>query len=138
MSILRADDGVALWYQGVGQGPPAAFCHGGPGIADYLEPVQQMVADSVTVYRWDQRGSGRSDTSGPFTIARFGADLEALRTHLGHEQWTLLRHSWGANLAIHYAQEHARGGSAGSSTCAAPGWSGPGTSSRTSRNNAAA
>lgn len=104
--MLRADDGVALWYQCVGEGPPVAFCHGGPGIADYLEPVQQIVADMVTVYRWDQRGSGRSDPSGPFTIARFVADLEALRTNAGHEQWTLLGHSWGANLALHYAQAH--------------------------------
>jgi proline iminopeptidase len=104
--MLRADDGVALWYQRVGEGPPVVFCHGGPGIADYLEPVQQIVADMVTVYRWDQRGSGRSDPAGPFTIARFVAHLEALRTHVGHEQWTLLGHSWGANLAIHYAQAH--------------------------------
>lgn len=104
--MLRADDGVALWYQRVGEGPPVVFCHGGPGIADYLEPVQQIVADMVTVYRWDQRGSGRSDPAGPFTIARFVADLEALRTHVGHDQWTLLGHSWGANLAIHYAQAH--------------------------------
>ena len=80
--------------------------HGGPGIADYLEPVAAMIEDAALVHRYDQRGSGRSDVTGPYSIGRFVADLDALRAHFGHEQWTLVGHSWGANLALHYAQRH--------------------------------
>lgn len=55
---------------------------------------------------WDQRGAGRSDPTGPFSIERSVADLEALRTHFGHGRWVLFGHSWGANLAILYGQRH--------------------------------
>ena len=103
---VAVDDGVRLWVSTTGRGPPVVLCHGGPGMADYLEPVSEMLADVATVHRWDQRGAGRSDPEGPFSIARSVADLEALRTYFGHERWVLVGHSWGANLAILYGQRH--------------------------------
>jgi proline iminopeptidase len=65
-----------------------------------------MVEDLVTAHRWDQRGCGRSTGSGPYTVARFVADLEEIRDHFGHERWIVGGHSWGATLALQYAFAH--------------------------------
>ncbi len=65
-----------------------------------------MVEDRLCVHRYDQRGSGRSRSDGPFDVGTLIADLEALREHWGHERWLVGGHSWGANLALLYAVEH--------------------------------
>ena len=101
-----AVNGVSLWTATQGAGPPVVLCHGGPGIYDYLEPVADMIADLVTAHRYDQRGCGRSEDRGPYNVATFVADLDALREHWGYEAWTVVGHSWGATLALLYAIEH--------------------------------
>ncbi|MCY3603047.1 MAG: alpha/beta fold hydrolase [Chloroflexi bacterium] len=100
---LVTANGAALWTATQGAGPPVVLCHGGPGIYDYLEPVAAMIDDLATVYRYDQRGCGRSEDREPFDVATFLADLDALRAHWGHEAWTVVGHSWGATLALLYA-----------------------------------
>lgn len=103
---VEADDGVRLWIATSGDGPPLVLCHGGPGLWDDQGPVAAMLDDLVTVHRWDQRGCGRSTGSGPYTVARFVADLEAIRAHFGHARWMVGGHSWGATLALRYALAH--------------------------------
>ncbi len=106
MEHVQAGDGVELWTATDGRGQPMVFCHGGPGMWDYLEPMAAMVSDLAEVHRWDQRGCGRSTVAGPYTIARYVDDLEAIRTAFGHERWIVGGHSWGARLALHYAFTH--------------------------------
>ncbi|MGW2523352.1 alpha/beta fold hydrolase [Streptomyces sp. NPDC001617] len=103
-----ADDGVRLWAARSGEGEPLALCHGGPGLWDYFEDVAERLADLTPVVRWDQRGCGRSEreVTGPWTIDRFVADLDAVRRHFGLQRIRLLGHSWGAYLALRYALAH--------------------------------
>ena len=98
-----AANGLSIWTATQGAGAPAVLCHGGPGIYDYLEPVANMIDDLVTVHRYDQRGCGRSEDRGPYSVKAFVDDLDALRAHWGHETWTVIGHSWGATLALLYA-----------------------------------
>lgn len=98
--------GATLWTVSRGAGMPMVLCHGGPGLSDNLGPVAEMVEDLALVHRYDQRGSGRSRSGGPFDVASFVADLEALRRHWGHQRWLVGGHSWGANLALFYALRH--------------------------------
>lgn len=98
--------GARLWTISQGVGVPLVLCHGGPGLSDNLGPVADMVDDLALVHRYDQRGSGRSASDGPFDVASFVADLEALREHWGHQRWLVGGHSWGANLALFYALAH--------------------------------
>lgn len=98
--------GAALWTVSQGSGLPLVLCHGGPGLSDNLGLVAGMVDDRALVHRYDQRGSGRSRSGGPFDVPSFIADLEALREHWGHERWVVGGHSWGANLALFYALAH--------------------------------
>jgi proline iminopeptidase len=104
--VITTDDGVRLHHEVDGAGPPLVLCHGGPGLADDLRPPAALVADVATVVRWDQRGVGRSDPVGPHTLARYDADIEAVRRHLGHGRWVVAGHSFGATLALRYALAH--------------------------------
>jgi proline iminopeptidase len=104
--IVVADDGARLWASRAGRGVPVVCCHGGPGLWDMFGPVSDLLAGSASVHRWDQRGCGRSERMGPYSIARTLADLDAVRCSFGVEQMILLGHSWGAQLALLYALEH--------------------------------
>lgn len=100
---MTVDDGCGLWTATTGAGDGVLLCHGGPGMWDYLGLVAEMLDENFTVHRWDQRGSGRSERRGPFTVERFVDDIEALRRHFGHERWIVGGHSWGAALGLQYA-----------------------------------
>lgn len=104
--MLIADDGCKLWTRTTGSGLPVICVHGGPGWWDVLDDLAAIVAEHSTVYQWDQRGAGRSDRVGPYTLARFVADLDVIRRHTGHEKASLVGHSWGATLALQYALTH--------------------------------
>jgi proline iminopeptidase len=104
--MVYADDGCRLWVTRHGYGAPLVLCHGGPGMWDYFEGPAEELSKSALVVRWDQRGCGRSERRGPYTVARFVADLDAVRRHLDGSRVALLGHSWGATLALRYAIEH--------------------------------
>ena len=103
---VRADDGCRLWAAGIGTGDPLVLCHGGPGLWDYFGDVAELLRGTVRVVRWDQRGCGRSQRRGPYSIARSVADLDAVRDRLAGPRTAVLGHSCGAHLALRYAMEH--------------------------------
>ncbi|WP_049579742.1 alpha/beta fold hydrolase [Streptomyces sp. SBT349] len=103
--MVVTDDGVRLWAIRQGEGVPVVICHGGPGLWDTLEDLAGLLGGAAT-HRWDQRGCGRSDRVGPWTVARSVADLDAVRRHFGLPRMVVLGHSWGAQLALLYALEH--------------------------------
>ncbi|GAA1751438.1 proline iminopeptidase-family hydrolase [Luedemannella helvata] len=103
---VRADDGCRLWAASLGTGDPLVLCHGGPGLWDYFDDVAELLRATIRVVRWDQRGCGRSQLRGPYSVARSIADLDAVRDQLAGSRTALLGHSWGAHLALRYAMEH--------------------------------
>jgi proline iminopeptidase len=103
---LVTTNNARFWTARTGRGPPLVWCHGGPGLWDYLAPVAAMTDDLLTSYRYDQRGCGRSSGAGPHTLARSVFDLETLRRHWRLDRFILAGHSWGAELALHYALEY--------------------------------
>jgi proline iminopeptidase len=104
--VTLADDGCRLWAAKAGRGEPLIVCHGGPGLWDMFGSLADMLAGNVQVIRWDQRGCGRSERRGPYSVARSVADLDAVRAGLGLERVAVLGHSWGATLALRYALDH--------------------------------
>ncbi len=103
--------GFDLYYRVSGAGRPVVILSGGPGFdCDYLTPVASEIAKSNQAILVELRGTGRSRPSviSPETINLQGylEDLEALRTHLKLERWTVLGHSAGGLLAMHYAAAH--------------------------------
>jgi proline iminopeptidase len=94
-------------------GKPVVFLHGGPGSG--TSPPQRRFFDAWVVpdVLFDQRGCGRStphvatkDPDEHNTTWHLVADMEALREHLGVERWRLFGGSWGATLALAYAQRY--------------------------------
>jgi proline iminopeptidase len=101
---VRADDNCRLWTATTGHGKPLVMCHGGPGLWDMTGSLAAVLAPRLSVIRWDQRGCGRSERRGPYSVARCAADLEAV---IGARTKTaLFGHSWGATLALRYALDH--------------------------------
>lgn len=101
--VLYADE------SGKPDGLPVVFIHGGPGAG--CDALSRRFFDP-SLYRivtFDQRGAGRSTPHASLehnTTADLVADMEALREHLGIEQWVLFGGSWGSTLALAYAQAH--------------------------------
>ena len=115
---LLAEDGCRLWTAEKGRGRPLVCCHGGPGLWDMFGSLAASLAGprdgsatgprdgGARVIRWDQRGCGRSERRGPYTVARSVADLDTVRAESGLDQAAVLGHSWGASLALRYALDH--------------------------------
>ena len=98
------EDNCRLWTAAAGHGKPLIMCHGGPGLWDMAGSLADRLTDSFQVIRWDQRGCGRSERRGPYSVTRCVADLDAV---IGQSTSTaLFGHSWGATLALRYALDH--------------------------------
>jgi len=89
--------------------------HGGPGGGSlYLKPLERLAGPDRRVVLYDQLGCGASDRPDDPSLwraDRFVNELEALRAHLGLDEFDLYGHSWGGMLATDYAlayQPHLR------------------------------
>jgi proline iminopeptidase len=103
---VQAEDGCRLWTAETGSGGALICCHGGPGLWDMFGSLAGSLRDGARVIRWDQRGCGRSERRGPYSVARSVGDLDAVRAGLGPDRAAVLGHSWGASLALRYALDH--------------------------------
>jgi proline iminopeptidase len=108
---LDVGDGHQIYFERCGnpKGAPAVFLHGGPGAG--CSPAQRRLFDPerYCVTLFDQRGCGRSTPHASLeanTTWDLVADIEALRTHFGHERWLVFGGSWGSTLALAYAETH--------------------------------
>jgi|GEM_PF-515310 len=79
---------------------------GGPGVSDGLATLEPLLGGHYNVIRFDARGCGRSTADGQYDVETTLGDIEAIRQHYEVEQWYVLGHSWGADLALFCAMEH--------------------------------
>src|SRR6266540_1006673 len=114
--MLDVGDGQRLYWEVCGSpnGKPAVVLHGGPGsgctpgLRRYFDPA------AYRIVLFDQRGAGRSvpNAGDPAvdlstnTTHHVVADIELLREHLGVERWLVWGGSWGATLALAYAERN--------------------------------
>lgn len=102
-------NGVKLFYQTVGSGPPLMLMHGGLG-CDHSSYLPQFldIADQWTLILYDHRGNGRSRPIEWEGVSHdtWAADADALRAHLGYEKMFLLGHSYGGFLGQEYAARY--------------------------------
>lgn len=106
---LPVGDGHDLHVETIGDptGIPCVFLHGGPGSGCQPSHRQLFDADRHYAVLFDQRGAGRSTPHGSReanTTQHLIADMEAIRTRLGIEKWLVVGGSWGATLALAYAE----------------------------------
>ncbi len=110
--LLDVGDGHRVYVEQCGRpdGLPVVVLHGGPGGG--CSPAMRRYFDPA-IYRvilFDQRGCGRSRPHASVeanTTWHLVADIELIRQTLGIDRWVVFGGSWGATLALIYAQEHA-------------------------------
>lgn len=91
------------------RGLPVLFVHGGPGAGCEDYHRQFFDPEIYRIVLFDQRGAGRSTPHAELrgnTTQALVADMEAIREHLGIDQWVLFGGSWGSTLSLVYAQAH--------------------------------
>jgi proline iminopeptidase len=109
--LLPVGDGHEVYVETVGRvdGIAAVYLHGGPGSG--CQPDHRRLFDPERFHAvlFDQRGAGRSRPKGRLehnTLPHLIADMEMIREKLGFERWLVVGGSWGATLALAYAQAH--------------------------------
>src|SRR6476660_67171 len=107
--LLPVGDGHEIHVETVGRtdGIAAVYLHGGPGSG--CQPDHRRLFDPERFHAvlFAQRGCGRSRPKGSReanTLPHLIADLEIIRKKFGFERWLVVGGSWGATLALAYAQ----------------------------------
>lgn len=108
---LEVGDNHRVWWEAAGnpEGKPALFLHGGPGGGYHPDHRRLFDPDHYMIVLFDQRGCGRSFPHAELqanTTQHLVNDIELLRESLGVGKWLVLGGSWGAALALAYAQAH--------------------------------
>ena len=106
---LEVGDGHRLYWEVCGNpnGKPAVFLHGGPGGGCTHDHRRFFDPERYSVLLFDQRGCGRSTPHASLeanTTWHLVADVERLRAMRGAERWLVFGGSWGATLALAYAE----------------------------------
>jgi proline iminopeptidase len=108
---LPVSDGHELYVESMGceSGVPAVYLHGGPGSG--CQPDHRRLFDPERFHAvlFDQRGAGKSRPKGGRdnnTLPHLIADLELIREKFGFERWIVVGGSWGATLALAYAEAY--------------------------------
>lgn len=99
---------ATLCYEVRGQGKPVVLLSGGPGIsADQLSGLHEWLSQNHLSVLFEQRGTGRSKVermdSTTINLNEAVNDLNLLKNKLAVPKLTIIGHSWGAMLAMHYA-----------------------------------
>jgi proline iminopeptidase len=109
--LLPVGDSHEIYVETVGRadGIPAVYLHGGPGSG--CQPDHRRLFDPERFHAvlFDQRGAGRSRPKGrreDNSLPHLIADMETIRQKFGITRWMIVGGSWGATLALAYAQAH--------------------------------
>ena len=95
---------VSLYAKVMGHGSPLLLMHGGPGLDHTTLSSLEPLADQFTLIFYDHRCNGRSmGIVESMTWENLTADADALRQTLGFDEWAVLGHSFGGNVALEYA-----------------------------------
>ncbi len=109
--LIDTGDGHRIYVEQCGhpQGRPVVVLHGGPGGGS--SPAMRRFFDPAhyRIILFDQRGCGRSRPHASVennTTWHLIADIEMIRTALEIDRWIVFGGSWGATLALLYAEAH--------------------------------
>ena len=102
---------VWVRVRGFGAGVPMVLVPGAPGTGSYLLKGFEAIGQDRNVLRYDLLGTGRSEPlpdTAVVTPSRAADDLESLRRVMKIERWSVVGHSYGAAIAVAYANARPR------------------------------
>lgn len=116
MGLLHVGDGQRIYWEHHGnpRGVPVVFLHGGPGGGGGRGGRTMFDPLVFQTVLFDQRGCGKSEpnVADPTVSLEHNTtwhlvdDIERLRREIGVDRWLVFGISWGATLALAYAQRH--------------------------------
>ncbi len=109
-SVLKTSTAHFIYYEQAGNksGIPVIFFHGGPGSGCSENHRRYFNPEKYCIILFDQRGCNRSTPPGFIesnTTQNILEDIEAIRKELDIDKWLLFGGSWGATLALLYAEQ---------------------------------
>lgn len=100
-------DGIEIYYEEHGNGPPLLLVPGLGGVGAYWTPQIRSFAEHFRVIVHDHRGTGKSTRSEiAYSVDQMSRDLLNLMDHLGIERAHLVGHSTGGAIGQTLAIEH--------------------------------
>lgn len=107
---LSKINGIQIYYESLGEGPPLLLIEGIPGTVPDWYPFAHLLAREFKVILFDNRGSGRSDKPQEwYTISLMASDAAALLDSLGISGANVFGISMGGmiaqELAINFSEK---------------------------------
>ncbi len=109
--MMDVGDGHKIYVEQSGRrdGQPVVVLHGGPGGGCSPAMRRYFNPNIYRIILFDQRGCGRSTPHASIeanTTWHLVSDIERIRESLAIEDWMVFGGSWGATLALIYAETH--------------------------------
>ena len=110
-STLNTNSGHSVYYEQAGNksGLPVIFIHGGPGSGCSENHRRYFNPEKYHIILFDQRGCNRSTPNGFVdnnSTEELLNDIDSIRKELNIDKWLLFGGSWGATLALLYAEQY--------------------------------
>lgn len=103
---LQAKDGVRVYFDDIGAGPPVVIVHGAASSSKAYDALATRMVERFRCIRLDLRGLGRSDRVDSVTPTAWGEDVLALMDHLEIEKSHVFGCSLGARIVGRLALDH--------------------------------
>jgi pimeloyl-ACP methyl ester carboxylesterase len=103
-----SENGIHLWYETKGEGPPLMLVGGFALIDAQWEFVVEDLARRYTVINWAFRGSGKSDwtMAMPPSVDQYAEDMRIVMDAAGIEKTAIWATSTGAPVALRFAAKY--------------------------------
>jgi 3-oxoadipate enol-lactonase len=93
-------NGIDIYLERSGTGPPLLFLNGSGSTLDRMRPLLGPAAARFDLVAHDQRGLGRTSIPpGPYTMADYAADAAAVLDHVGWDRARVMGISFGGMVA---------------------------------------
>ena len=100
-------NGISLYYEMHGDGPPLVLLHGGFGLTGMFGPLLPQLAHKRQVIAVDLQGHGRTaDIDRPLRPELMADDVAGLLNHLGLAKADVMGYSMGGAVALRMAIQH--------------------------------
>jgi pimeloyl-ACP methyl ester carboxylesterase len=100
-------NGLSMYYEVHGDGPPLILLHGAYMTAEMMGPLATGLAATRQVIVPEMQAHGRTaDADRPITYEQMADDTAALARHLGFEQADVIGYSMGGGTALQLAIRH--------------------------------
>jgi len=100
-------NGIKLYYETHGAGPPMILIHGGLGSGEMFGPILPALADHHEVVTVDLQGHGRTpDIDRPIDVRLMAGDIAGLIDHLALAKPDVVGYSLGGGVALQTAAQY--------------------------------